>query len=232
MLGNLAILLTAATAVAFLRSLSTIMTPLLALAVFRRPIGLRQIPLQVLALVGLYLLCGWGGLSRFGWGEVCALLCALLLAASLIFGEKALDRVDPLSLTTVQVGASVLLALVCALVFEQGIHVREATPGVWATIVYLAIGCTVAGYLLQNRALEDLPARTVALLQCICPVLTALFSRLLLQERLTPAGMLGGALLLLCVTLETGRRETKNSPLPAPVNGDTTVEADSSEENS
>lgn len=211
--GNLAIQLTAATAVAFLRSLSTIMTPLLALAVYRRPFAKKQIPLQLLALLGLYLLCGLGGLSRFGAGEVCALLSALLLAASLVFGQKALDRVDPVTLTAVQTGASAALALVCALVFERGVHLSAASPGVWGIIVYLALACTVAGYLLQNRALEQLSARTVALLQCICPVLTALFSRLLLAERLTPAGLAGAGLLLLCVILETLRKE---APVPSP----------------
>lgn len=211
--GNLAILLTAATAVAFLRSLSTIMTPLLALAVYRRPFGRRHIPLQILALVGLYLLCGLGGLSGFGWGEVCSLLSALLLAGSLLFGETALERMDPITLTTVQAGASAVLALVCALAFDRGIRLEGATPGVWAIIVYMGIGCTVAGYLLQNRALESISARAVALLQCICPVMTALFSRLLLGERLSALGMAGAALLLLCVILETGMQDEK-SPAP------------------
>lgn len=212
-LGNLAIELTAATAVAFLRSLSTLMTPLLALAVYRRPFGKKHIPVQLLVLVGLYLLCGLGGLSRFGWGEVCALLCALLLAASLIFGEHALERVDPVTLTTVQAGASALMALVCALVFEGGIHLSGATPGIWAIIVYLALACTVAGYFLQNRALGSISARTVALLQCVCPVLTALFSRLVLGESLTAAGLAGAAIILLCVALETGMREETPPPV-------------------
>ena len=207
LVGNLAIELTAATAVAFLRSLSTLMTPLLALAVFHRPFGKKHVPVQLLVLVGLYLLCGLGGLSQFGWGEVCALLCALLLAASLIFGEHALERVDPVTLTTVQAGASALMALAYALVFERGIHLSAATPGVWAIIVYLALACTVAGYFLQNRALGSISARTVTLLQCVCPVMTALFSRLVLGESLTVAGLVGAAIILLCVVLETGMKE-------------------------
>ena len=61
--NNIALELTAATSVAFLRSLSTMMTPLLALAFYRRKFGKKHIPVQLLVLVGLYLLCGLGGLS-------------------------------------------------------------------------------------------------------------------------------------------------------------------------
>jgi drug/metabolite transporter (DMT)-like permease len=203
LVGNLAIDLTAATSVAFLRSLSTVMTPLLAWAVYRRKFSRKHIPLQILVIVGLYLLCGLGGLSGFGWGEVFSLLSALFLAGSLIFGEKALDRVDPITLTTVQAGASAVMAVVCALVFDHGFHLSGATPKVWAIIVYMALACTVGGYLLQNRALTLAPARTVALVQCVCPVMTALFSFLLLGERLSLWGFVGAALLLVCVAGET-----------------------------
>ena len=99
------------------------------------------------------------------------------------------------------------MALACALFFERGIHLEAAEPVHWAIIVYLALACTVAGYLLQNAALESLSSRLVALLQCVCPVMTALFSFLLLGERLSAAGLIGAAILLGCVAAETLIRE-------------------------
>ncbi len=201
--NNIALGLTAATSVAFLRSLSTVMTPLLALVFYRRRMGRKHLPFLLLVVVGLYLLCGLGGLSGFGWGEVFSLLSALLLAGSLIFGESALDRVDPITLTTLQTAASVLMAALCAVSLDGGIFLRSATPAIWGTILYLALFCTVAGYLLQNAALGAISSRTVALLQCSCPVLTAVFSRILLGETLSPAGMVGAGLILLCVGAET-----------------------------
>ncbi len=212
--GNIALVLTAATSVAFLRSLSTVMTPLLALAVFRRGLGKKHIPILLLSVVGLYLLCGLGGLSGFGWGEVLALLTALFLSGSLIFGEKSLERVDPVSLTAVQTAASVAMALVCALLFEGGIHLEAAAPTHWAIIVYLALACTVAGYLLQNAALKSISARMVALLQCVCPVMTALFSRLVLGEHLSAAGLAGAVILLGCVAAETLMKDDEPDSIP------------------
>ena len=52
------------------------------------------------------------------------------------------------------------------------------------------------GYLLQNTALSKISARSVSLLQCTCPVMTALFSYLMLGERLGLAGIIGAAVIL------------------------------------
>ena len=201
--NNIALDLTAATSVAFLRSLATVMTPLLALAAYRRTYRWQHLPIQCLVVVGLYLLCGLGGLSGFGLGEVLSLLSALLLAGSLVFGEHALERVDPITLSTLQAAASALIATVCAPLLDGGWHLERTTPIVWAIIAYMAIGCTLAGYLLQNAALTTLPSRTAALLQCACPVMTAVFSRFVLEERLSVAGIVGAVIILLCVIAET-----------------------------
>ena len=106
-----------------------------------------------------------------------------------------------------QTAASVVLALVCALAFERGIHLEAATGVHWAIILYLALTCTVAGYFLQNAALGHISARAVALLQCICPVMTAFFSWLLLKETLSPAGLVGAVILLACVAAETTMKD-------------------------
>lgn len=200
---NIAIVLTTATATAFLRSLSTVMTPLLALVVFRKRFNQKHIPVLLLVVVGLYLLCGRGGLTGFGIGEIFGLLSALLLAGSLVFGEKALDKVDPVALTTVQTAMSVVLTTLCAFLLEGGVHLETAGTTEWLIIVYLAILCTVAGYLLQNAALRSISSRVVALLQCTGPVMTAFFSFLILDERLSLAGLLGAGILLACVAAET-----------------------------
>ena len=115
-----------------------------------------------------------------------------------------------LTLTTVQAAASAVAAFLAALIFEKGIHTDQATPGIWAVIIYLALGCTAAGYLLQNHALRRISAKTVALLQCACPVFTAVFSFLILRERLSAAGILGALLILACVAAEI-RIDTRNA---------------------
>ena len=202
-LNNIALAFAAATSVAFLRSLVTIITPLLSWILLRTHYGRKQIAVQVLVLPGMYLLCGQGGLSGFGVGEVFAILSAVFMAGSLVTGARSLEQISPVTLTAVQSGVSALLAGLCALFVEGGIQdTGSLSLKIWGIILYLALACTLAGYLLQNLALKQLSSRMVALLQCTCPVMTSVFSYLLLEERLSPAGMIGAGIILLCVIVD------------------------------
>jgi drug/metabolite transporter (DMT)-like permease len=179
-----------------------VMTPVLAVFLLRKPYSLRHLPIQLAVVAGLYLLCGRGGLSGYGAGEVLALLTALAMALSLVLGQKSLAQMDAVTLTAVQTGGAAAAGVLCALLFNGGCHLAETTPMVWGVIVYLGVVCTFLGFFLQNAALTALPARTVALGQSLCPVMTALFSRLLLSERLSAAGLAGAGIITLCVAAE------------------------------
>ncbi|MFQ9412058.1 MAG: hypothetical protein ACLR1T_14865 [Evtepia gabavorous] len=154
--NNIALELTAATSVAFLRSLSTVMTPLWPWLSTAASLE-KHIPVQLLVLVGLYLLCGLGGLSGFGLGEV--------FPSSPLFCWPGPDfwraRPGPGGPRHPHHPPDRRLSphgpLLCALAFDQGIHLGAATPSVWMSILYLALFCTVAGYLLQNAALGCSP---------------------------------------------------------------------------
>lgn len=201
LLNNIALSLTTATAVSFLGSLSTVLTPLLAFLAFRKKFKARNIPALILGVIGLYLLSGPGSLSGFGPGEAVALGAALMMAGSLVFAGEALSRFSAMTVTTFQSAASAILATVLAFALEGGVHLQAAEPGHWLIILYLAILCTVAGYLLQNNALRHISASAVALLQCGTPVLTALFSFLLLGEQLSLSASIGAGLILAAVII-------------------------------
>ncbi|MBQ2752951.1 MAG: DMT family transporter [Firmicutes bacterium] len=201
--NNMALSLTAATNVAFIGSLSVILTPILAFFIYRIKFSRKHIPVLVMIVLGLYLLCGHGGLSGFGLGEVYVLITAVSASGSLVFGSKALEKMDPITLSAVQTLLSAVIVTVCAIVFDGGISLSSATGEVWTVILYLAVGCTFLGYILQNMALEKISARTVALIQCLYPVMTAIFSYIILGETLSLAGVTGAAIILACVIAET-----------------------------
>ena len=197
LLSNTAMQYTSVTAMAFLASLSVVITPLLTLVVSRRRPHRSEPFILVLAAAGLYLLCGYGGLTEFGWGDVLVLLSAVMMALALLLSERGMAAVSPGTLTLLQAVTSALLALVCALVFDGGVFLSGADGRDWLIIVYLGVTCTAGGYLLQNAATRCSSARTVALIQCTYPLATAVFSLLMLDERLTPVGWIGAALILL-----------------------------------
>jgi len=200
LLNNVALSITDATSVAFLRSLSVVITPAFAFLIYKTHYKWQIILIQVLVLPGMYLLCVRGGLSGFGAGEIITLVAAAMAAGSLVFSKNYLDMVDPASMTALQAACSAGLALIGCFFIEGGMHLETTTTTAWMIILYLAITCTFLGYLMQNLALTRISERTVALLQSLCPVMTAVFAFFLLDERLTPAGMVGAVIIIVCVS--------------------------------
>ena len=210
---NLALQFTTATNVGFLMSLPVLFTPALARLVLKRPYPKRVIPIQLAVIVGLYLLCcgGESGGFTFGIGEVLGLVCALALAAALVFSERSLPGIDPISMATAQATVTGILCLTAALLFDDVAVLPHVTVTGWLVVAYLALTCTCLSYVLQNTTLTHLSSYTVSLLQCTQPILTAACSYLLLGEKLSAVGLAGAALIVVCVVLENwqnGRNQT------------------------
>ena len=104
-------------------------------------------------------------------------------------------------MTALQAGCSAAIAFAGSLIVEGGVHAGSATPKAWMIILYLAILCTFLGYLLQNLALTKISDREVSLLQSLCPVMTAVFSFILLGEKLSAAGVAGAVIIIACISV-------------------------------
>lgn len=208
--SNAGLQMTAATNVAFLRSLSALIAPLMLLIFYRKPYGVYGALRQLGVLAGLYLLCAKGGLSSFGWGEICSLISATLGAGALVFGGQALHYISPATLSCVQTGLAVVMCGAASAVsgaFGQTDWALFTHLDIAGTVVYAALGCTMAGYLLQNMALEHISPKLVGVLQCTYPVMTALTAYIVLGERLSVSGLIGAGVILVCVALESLQKE-------------------------
>lgn len=193
---NLALNWTSATNVGFLMSLPVIFAPLLAVVILHQKYDFRYLPLQIIVIGGLYLLCGNGGGFTLNIGDFFALITAIALSGALVFGKKSLESVDAVTISAAQAGVTALLSLICALVFDDFGVVANIAPEAWAVIVYLALTCTCIAYVLQNSALAHLSSGTVSMLQCTQPILTAVFSFIILGETLSFQGILGGLVIV------------------------------------
>ena len=205
---NVALGLTSATNIGFLIALPVLFTPFLAPLLLHTKYDRRVLPVQLLSVVGLFLLCcGDAGLS-FGLGELLGLADALCLAFALLFSERALTELDGSTLTTVQTGVTFILSLILTLCTDSVQTVRGVSGKAWIVVVYLSLGCTVLAYLLQNYAVKNLSAATVSVVQCTQPILTALLSLLILHENLTAQGVTGAALIVAALLLDARRQKT------------------------
>ena len=193
---NLALKWTSATNVGFLMSLPVIFAPLFVVFILHKKYNFRYLPLQLIVVVGLYLLCSNGGSFTFNIGDVFALTTALALSGALVFGEKSLESIDAIAVSSAQAGITAVISFICALFFDDFGVIPNITPAAWAIVVYLAVACTCLAYVLQNTALVHLSTGTVSMLQCTQPVLTAACAFILLGETLSLVGMLGAAIII------------------------------------
>lgn len=209
---NLALQWTTATNVGFLMSLPVVIAPVLARIVLKRKYSWRHLPVQAVVVAGLYLLCCGENGFVVGKGEVFALITAAAVAGSLVFGEHALKAVGAVTISAAQAGITAVISLVMALLFEE-IRFAQMKPEAWAVIVYLAVGCTFAAYLLQNAAVKELSSQTVSMLQTSQPVATAVCSYIILGEILTVKGYIGAGVIIICIIAEgiIAAKTTKNS---------------------
>ncbi len=199
---NLALSWTSATNVGFLMSLPVIFAPILALLIYKVKYRLIHIPVQIVVIIGLYLLCFDGEKLVFGKGEITALITAISIAGALVFGEESLKQLDAVAVSAVQAGITALISLPCALIFENTEILVHVTIPAWLVVLYLAIFCTNIAYMLQNSALKYISASTVSMLQCTQPILTAIISYLLLREKLSTLGIIGAAIIIVCIIAE------------------------------
>lgn len=199
---NLALNWTSATNVGFLMSLPVIFAPILAWLVYKVKYRLIHIPIQIAVVAGLYLLCYDGEAFVFGKGEVTALITAFSISGALVFGEESLKQLDALAISSTQAGITALISLPCALIFESSNVLSQVTMPAWTVVLYLAIFCTNIAYMLQNSALKHISAASVSMLQCTQPILTAVISYFLLNEKLSTEGIVGAAIIIICIISE------------------------------
>jgi transporter family protein len=132
----------------------------------------------------------WVGNSWIGW----ALLSALFAAATAILAKIGVAGVDSNLATAIRTTVVVVFAWAIAVALGKHGEIRQVEPKTW---LFLALSGLATGlsWLCYFRALQLGPASRVAPLDKLSVVLVIVFAALFLGEKLTPAAMLGGALI-------------------------------------
>lgn len=201
---NMALSMTSATNVGFLMSLPVIFTPVLSVFILKETYPFRHLPLQLTVIIGLVMLCMQGQTLNFAAGDFLALLTAVFVAGALVFGKKSLGtHLDAVAISAAQSGCTALLSLVCAFLFDDVRNIFSIQPAAWYVVIYLALFCTCAAYVLQNTALSWSSPALVSMVQCSQPILTAIVAWVILGENLSLIGMIGAAIIIICTVLES-----------------------------
>jgi drug/metabolite transporter (DMT)-like permease len=160
----------------------------------------------VLATVGAVVIgagdaTGFGGGPRALWGDVLAFAGALAMAAYLLLGRVARQRlpVSTYAASVYGVAAAVLLPA-CLL---TGASLGGYPAGSWLALAGVVVGPQLLGHTVFNSLLATVSASVVAVVLLLEPVVATLFAWWLFDEVPGPALWAGGAMVLAGVWLAT-----------------------------
>ena len=183
---------TSVSSTGFITGMYVVLTPLIALALFRARIGVLTWAGIGLATVGLALLSGVHAGSVVG--DVLVLAGAAVYSLQIVLMERYAPRYDAIAFTLVEMlaafgGLAVVAAALGDLRMPHGWTV-------WGALVVTGVFASALGYLAQTWAQRRATATQTALAFTLEPVWTAFFGFTLAGDRLGAVAWLGCVLIM------------------------------------
>jgi drug/metabolite transporter (DMT)-like permease len=181
----------------FVTGMYVVLTPLIALALFRARIRTEAWIGTAIAVAGLALLSGVHAGSSTG--DLLVLAGAATYALQIVLMERYAPRYDPIALTLVEMlAACVSLAIVAAA--RRDFSVPHGWT-VWGALVVTGVFASALAYLFQSWAQKRLDATRTALVFSLEPVFAGIFGFALAGDRLGLAGWAGCVVILAGITV-------------------------------
>lgn len=130
----------------FLTALYIIFVPLFGLFLHKKP-GLFVGIAVILATVGLYFLCLYGGFGALYTGDIVVLICGMAFAVQILCVDLYIGEVDGVKLSSIQFLVTGILSAILMLIFEKPDF--TAVLAGWKPILYLSLLSSGVGYTLQ-----------------------------------------------------------------------------------
>ncbi len=184
--------LTTVSSTGFITGLYVVLTPLIALALFRTPVSNILWVGVALSLAGLYLLNGMPGGSAAGNGLVLA--NAVAQSFQIAAMERFAPRYDARALTFLQMAISCVGFMIVAGALGDLQVPRGAS--VWWALLATGVFAGAFGYLVATWVQSRITAARAALVFTLEAPFAALFGMALLGERLGLVGWLGCSIML------------------------------------
>ncbi|MGI8422350.1 MAG: DMT family transporter [Gaiellaceae bacterium] len=181
----------------FVTGMYVILTPLIALILFRAKIGRAAWVATAVAVVGLAMISGVHAGSSTG--DLLVLGGAAVFALQIVLIDRYAPRFDPLALTFVEMLAACVVLTAVAL--PRGDLALPHGRTVWAALLVTGIFASALGYLFQTWAQRRIDATRTALLFSLEPVWAGVFGFALAGDRLGLLGWSGCAVILIGIAL-------------------------------
>lgn len=202
---------TSAAVSGFVTGLMVVLTPLVAALLYHEQVHARGWTAVIVATCGLALISlrGWNMSPGVGLTILGAALFALQIASLSQWATKA----NSYGLTTISVAVTAVMCLLAALL-TGGVTVPSSRPD-WTAILYLALGATCFGLVLQAWSQSHLSATTAAVIMTLEPAWAGAIAVVIGGEVLTLRMWIGAALILAAMFIaEFGPRGKRDAEVP------------------
>lgn len=212
-LQQLGLTMTTVTNAGFLTSLYVLFVPIFAMLVlFQRPHPIIWVGMPM-ALAGVYMLNG-GTLDAFNLGDALVVASAVGWAVQVaLIGIVSKRTGLPVTVTVICFLTTAALGGIGAALFETPTFAGIGES--WIEILYAGILSTAVAFTLQAVAQQYVPPSNAAIILSAEGLFAALGGALLLNERLTPLGYAGAALIffaILLVEIVPALRQRRDAP--------------------
>lgn len=186
---------TGAAITGFITGLYVVFTPLIAALILKTRITLLTWGCVGLATIGLALLSirGWS----VGVGELLVLACAFCFGAHIIALGKWSRGRDAYAMTVIQLAMCTVITGLGSV--AEGGYSLPPDWGVWATVIFTAVVCTAAAFMVQTWSQAHMSTTKVAVILTMEVVFAAIFAILFGGEILTLQTAIGGLLVVIAM---------------------------------
>jgi drug/metabolite transporter (DMT)-like permease len=186
---------------AFLTGTNVVIVPFLYWIVSKKRPDSYSLVSALLCFLGIGMLTLDGGI-HIGLGDALTLLCAVFFAAHIVSVGFYTEKVNPLSLVIVQLGAAAVFSIIAALIYEP-VPQALSSNAIFA-IGYLAVFSTMIAFIIQNVAQKYTTSTHAAIILCLESVFGSILSVIMLNEVFTSKMVLGCLTIFIAIlTTET-----------------------------
>lgn len=182
----------------FITALYVLFVPVISFFLGRRPAPSVWACVAV-GLVGLYLLCLKPGEADFNHGDVLLVVCSLLFSVQILTVNNAVQYVDAVWLSFLEVISAGVLGTISMLLFEH--PTAAALRGALPSLLFAGVMSSGVAYTFQIVGQEGLDPTVASLIMCLESVFSALGGWIFLGQGLTLRELTGCALMFGAIVL-------------------------------
>lgn len=139
--------------------------------------------------------------SDYFYGNVMIFLAVIAWALFAIYGKQLVKKYGSFHITVLSMIGGAIMFLPVGII-DLAMHgMPTLTPGNWGSILYLSLGTSIVAYMLWFYALGKMDTTKVAVFANAQPIFTTILAVFFLNQPLTAAFLIGGAITISGVVL-------------------------------